>query len=74
MPHKIFAKRLNEELDTIGMPENLAARTAAFAKIFKISRGKAGLLLNGTTLPDETLSKQIATELEVDEAWLLAKR
>lgn len=71
MPHKIFAERLNQELDNIELPSREDERIEAFSKMFHIPKFKAEALLQGIYLPDETLLTAIALELEVDPNWLI---
>ena len=71
MSHKIFAERLNSELDQIDFPSKLDERVEAFAKLLDIPRFKAESILSGAILPEEELLMRIAEELEVDPGWLL---
>ncbi len=73
MPNKRFSERLNNELDTIGVPEASSERVDVFAKLLKVPKFKAEALLNGLITPDENLLTIIAEELEVNEDWLLGK-
>lgn len=73
MPHKIFAERLNQELDTIDLPSREDERIEAFSKMFHIPKFKAEALLHGVYLPDDTLLQNIAQELEVKPDWLIGK-
>ena len=73
MPNKRFSERLNNELDTIGVPESSSERVDVFAKLLKVPKFKAEALLTGQITPDENLLTIIAEELEVNEEWLLGK-
>ncbi|QBR85061.1 hypothetical protein E3983_12295 [Legionella israelensis] len=73
MPNKRFSERLNNELDTIGVPQSTSERIDAFAKLLKVPKFKAEALLNGMTVPDEPLLSAIAEELEVNADWLIGK-
>lgn len=73
MTNKIFADRLNAELDEIGMPQRIDERIASFAKFIDLPRFKAQAVLNGTTIPDEKVLAFLARQLEVSELWLLGK-
>ncbi|KTD21477.1 hypothetical protein [Legionella israelensis] len=73
MPNKRFSERLNNELDTIGVPQSTSERIDAFAKLLKVPKFKAEALLNGMTVPDEPLLSAIAEELEVSADWLIGK-
>lgn len=73
MPNKLFAERLNKELDNIGVPPRSDERVDAFAKLIRAPKFKAEAFLNGITLPDEKLLDIIAEELEVNADWLVGK-
>lgn len=73
MSNKLFAERLNKELDELGLPEPAHDRTDAFAKLIKIPRFKAEALLNGLSTQDLPLVALVAEELEVSVDWLLGK-
>ncbi len=73
MPNKLFAERLNKELDAIGAPARSIERIAVFAKLIKIPKFKAEAFLDGITVPDAQLLQQIAEEFEVDCEWLIGK-
>lgn len=73
MPNKRFSERLNNELDTIGVPQSTHERIDVFAKLLKVPKFKAEALLNGMTTPEEPLLTAIAEELEVNADWLIGK-
>ncbi|MDF1757679.1 MAG: hypothetical protein P1U74_05220 [Legionellaceae bacterium] len=71
MTRKVFSERLNNELNSIGMPERMDERVVTFSKVFKTPKYKSEAILNGNIIPDSELLKQLAEELEVSTAWLL---
>ena len=73
MPNRRFAERLNQELDSIGMPPHHSERASAFAKLVKLPRFKAQSILNGTINPDEVLLKLLAEEFDVTKDYLVGK-
>lgn len=72
MSNKVFAERLNAELDEIGMPQRADERIETFAKFIELPRFKAQAMLNGTTIDANAVSR-LASQLEVSESWLLGK-
>lgn len=70
MNPKIFAARLNQELDNMDFPIKMDERIEAFAKFMDIQRFKAESFLNGAAIPDNELLAKLAEELEVDAKWL----
>jgi hypothetical protein len=73
MLNKKFSERLNTELSNIGVPETTLERIAVLAKILKIPKFKAEVLLSGSIIPDQILAATLAQELEVNVDWLLGK-
>lgn len=73
MTNKLFAERLNKELDAIDVPAQNLERIEAFAKLVKIPKFKAEAFLNGVYVPDPVLLEQIAEVLEVKGDWLIGK-
>lgn len=73
MPNKQFSERLNKELDNIGVPLLGSERIDVFAKLMKLPKYKAESLLNGNSMPDIELLGLLATELEVNDEWLIGK-
>lgn len=73
MPNKLFAERLNKELDAIGVPPRSEERINAFSKLIKIPKFKAEAFLNGISIPDMTVLCRIADEFEVNADWLIGK-
>lgn len=74
MHQKTFAGRLQQELDAIDFPIKHDERVEAFAKLVKIPKFKAEMLLNGNIQPDSALLQLIADELEVSPEWLTGQR
>ena len=73
MTNKLFSRRLNEELDDIGMPQRTEDRIELFSKFSKLSKFQAESVLNGNLIPEEPVLKFLAQELEVSLAWLLGE-
>jgi hypothetical protein len=71
MPHKIFAERLNQALDSIEAPENTSERIHALSLLIKVPKFKAAALLNGEIIPDEMLLHKMAEEFDISGDWLL---
>lgn len=72
MPDKKFAERLNKELDGIGVPSLQQERIDVLAKLLKVPKFKAELLVNGM-IPNLELLTHLAKELEVNPDWLIGK-
>ena len=70
MANRVFAQRLNQELDNMGLPERNQDRIEAFAKLIKAPRFKAESILHGEQMPNIETLQLIATELEVSIGWL----
>jgi len=73
MSNRVFAERLNQGLDEIGVPTLLHERIDVFAKLIDIPRFKAETILNGRIMVEGSLLVQIAKELEVTPEWLSGK-
>lgn len=73
MIHKLFAERLNQELDNIELPKALNDRVEALSKLLKIPKFKAEAFLTGQMLPDAETFQTLTQELEVDKSWLLGE-
>lgn len=73
MPNKLFAERLNKELDNIGVPPRSEERVEVFSKLIKIPKFKAEAFLNGVSLPEQTILSLLAEELEVSPEWLIGR-
>ncbi|WP_367606327.1 hypothetical protein [Legionella sp. W05-934-2] len=74
MAYKLFAERLNQELDNMDVPTHHSERTAVLAKLIHVPRFKAQAYLDGIYLPDEQILLALCNELEVDMDWLLGKK
>ncbi|WP_133138648.1 hypothetical protein [Legionella genomosp. 1] len=73
MSNRELSERLNNELDAIGVPDLMAERVQAFAKMLKLPKFKAEAVLNGVMVDSGTM-QTIASELEVSVDWLLGKK
>ena len=73
MAYKLFAERLNQELDSMEVPSHHSERTAVLAKLIHVPRFKAQAFLDGIYLPDEEVLASLCNELEVEVEWLLGK-
>jgi hypothetical protein len=73
MNNKIFTQRFNQELSSLGLPEDVAEKTKAVAKVFKITRHLANAMIFGHVLPPEEQLDKIAEILEVCPQWLSGK-
>lgn len=70
MSTRVFAERLNQGLDEIGVPTLLSERIDVFAKLIDVPRFKAEAILNGRFVIDDDLLQRISKELEVSPDWL----
>lgn len=73
MKLRVFAERLNQGLDDIGVPVVISERIDVFSKLINLPRFKAEALLNGKLMADPELIQHIAKELEVTPEWLLGE-
>lgn len=73
MNSKVFSQRFNRELAVMGLPEDIAEKTKAVAKVFGVTRHLANAMLFGHTLPNPEQLNQIAEVLEVCPEWLCGK-
>ena len=73
MSKRIFADRLNAELDEIGMPLNQEERAESLAKLLDLPKFKAQAMLNGLDLTDDQTLITLAELLELSGDWLLGK-
>jgi hypothetical protein len=71
--NRIFAERLNAELDDIGMPQRVDERIETFSKFIELPKFKAQAVLNGNEIPNQEILTFLANQLEVSVAWLLGK-
>ena len=73
MALKIFAERLNQELDNMGVPQHDDERIEAFRRLIDTQKFKAASILHGELMPSPEVLDKIANVLEVDINWLLGK-
>ncbi len=73
MNTRMFAERLNQGLDEIGVPTLLSERIDVFSKLLDVPKFKAEAILNGRFIIDHEILEQIAKELEVSPDWLLGE-
>lgn len=71
MSNKILTERLNNELDSLGVPCLMIERVQVCSKLFKLPKSKIEALLNGVMAVDSNSMQKIADELEVSKDWLL---
>jgi hypothetical protein len=69
--NRIFVDRLNRLLTNIGMPKSFSERSMLFGRLFRLSHQTSYSIINGSILPRRDLLLKIASEFEVDQAWLL---
>ncbi len=74
MNGRIFAERLNQSLDEIGVPTLVSERIDIFAKLLDIPKFKAEAILNGRLVVSPDILEKIAQELEVSSDWLLGEQ
>ncbi len=73
MAFKIFAERLNQELDNMGVPQHDDERIEAFRRLIDTQKFKAASILHGEIMPSTEILDKIARVLEVDIDWLVGK-
>ena len=71
MSNKILSERINQELDTIGVPQLMTERVQACSKLFELPRFKAHALLSGMTHFENDAIEKVAGILEVKAEWLM---
>lgn len=71
---KLFSERLNHCLDETGAPNALRDRAAILSKMLDIPKQQAWNFLEGLQIPDQTMLEKIASEFEVEKAWLLGEK
>lgn len=69
MKSKVFAQRLHQQLDEIGVPTAEMERIKAVSKMFKLHEAKVEQILLGH-IPDEKILLLLANEFEVSTQWL----
>jgi hypothetical protein len=73
MNTKIFSQRFNRELSFMDLPEDLAEKTKAIAKVFSVTRHMANAMIFGHMIPPDTQLDKIAEILDVCPEWLTGK-
>ncbi|MDP3562166.1 MAG: hypothetical protein Q8R83_08325 [Legionellaceae bacterium] len=73
MNTKVFSQRFNRELSLMDLPDDLAEKTKAIAKVFSVTRHMANAMLFGNLLPPESQLDKIAEILDVCPDWLSGK-
>ncbi|MDP3706390.1 MAG: hypothetical protein Q8R24_10885 [Legionellaceae bacterium] len=73
MNTKVFSQRFNRELSLMDLPEELAEKTKAIAKVFSVTRHMANAMIFGHMLPPEDQLDRIAEVLDVCPEWLSGK-
>lgn len=71
MAFKIFSERLNQELDSMGVPQHDDERVEAFRRLIDTQKFKAASILHGEIMPSREVLDKIAKILEVDIEWLV---
>ena len=71
MSNKILSERINQELDTIGVPQLMTERVQACSKLFELPWFKAHALLTGMTHFENDAIEKVADILEVKAEWLM---
>ena len=69
-----FAQCLNHCLDETGAPANARERAAIISKLLNIPKPQAWSLIAGQQVPDPDLLQLIATEFDVEIAWLSGEK
>ncbi len=70
MNSKIFSERFNRELTAWSLPDDLAEKTKAVAKVFNVSRYFANAMVFGHIMPSAEELDNIAKILGVCPQWL----
>lgn len=73
MNAKQFSQRFNQEIRSLGLPDDLTDKTKAIAKVFGITRHMANSILFGHTMPELEDIDRIACTLEVCPMWLCGR-
>jgi len=71
MSNRKLTERLNNELDSLGVPELMLQRVQACSKMFKLPKSKVEALLYGMNSYDPEAIEKIALELDISKDWLL---
>ena len=70
---KVFSQRFNRELAFMDLPDDLAEKTKAIAKVFSVTRHMANAMIFGHLIPPENQLERIAEILDVCPEWLSGK-
>lgn len=70
MNTKVFSQRFNRELTFMDLPDDLAEKTKAIAKIFSVTRHMANAMIFGNMIPPANQLEKIAEILDVCPNWL----
>ncbi|KTC97312.1 hypothetical protein Lgee_1973 [Legionella geestiana] len=70
MNSKVFSQRFNQELSSLGFPDDPAEKTKAVAKVFAVNRHLANSMILGYSMPPADKLDGIARILEVCPKWL----
>lgn len=73
MNTKVFSQRFNRELSFMDLPDDLAEKTKAIAKVFSVTRHMANAMIFGNMIPPDDQLEKIAEILDVCPAWLSGK-
>ena len=73
MNSKTFSQRINRELSSMGLPDDITDKVKAVAKLFSINRHQAYAMLFGQSIPPTEDLTKIADVLEVSPEWLCGK-
>ncbi len=73
MNTKIFSQRFNREISFMDLPEDLAEKTKAIAKVFSVTRHMANAMIFGNMVPPDNQLDKIAEVLDVCPDWLSGK-
>lgn len=73
MNTKTFSQRFNRELSSMDLPEDLAEKTKAIAKVFSVTRHMANAMIFGHMIPPNHQLEKIAEVLDVCPEWLCGK-
>lgn len=71
---KLFSERLHHCLDETGAPPSIRERSVILSKMTDIPKQLAFSMLDGHQLPPADMITKIATEFEVDVAWLSGEK
>jgi len=70
MNRKIFSERFNRELALMGFPDDVADKTQAIVKTFRVTSYLANGMIFGHLIPSEPQLSKISAALDVSVDWL----